>query len=265
MRNKLPKDLYGEKCYGVLCQGSSVCEGCVVEKTFQSKKTCTTEKKIILPGGAETWIETCTYPIFDQDRNVTHVSEYARDITARKKAEEEKKLLINNLNHLSTTDGLTGIFNRRALTDILQREIERAQRYENDLSLILCDVDNFKSINDTYGHAAGDKALRAISESLATALRKADIMGRYGGDEFMIILPETSLSGANKLAEKVLKAARGIELEFDGNKLKGLSLSIGIASCCTAVENVDTLVRLADTALYAAKHGGRNMVSTATS
>ncbi len=261
IRNKLPKDLYGEKCYEVLCMGNRVCDGCVVEKTFQLKKPCEKEKAIVLPGGSETWIEICTYPIFDRNRNVTHVIEYARDITDRKKAEEEKKLLINNLNHLSTTDGLTGLFNRRALTDILQREIERAQRYESELSLILCDVDKFKSINDTYGHAAGDKALRATSESLRMALRKTDFLGRYGGDEFMIILPETSLSGAKKIAEKIRVSAREIDLELPGKGSIGLTLSIGVASCFTPLDNSDTLVRLADSALYTSKHGGRNRVS----
>lgn len=261
IRNKLPGDLYGKKCYEALCGRNSVCEGCVVEKTFRSKKSCTKEKVIIPPGGSETWIDICTYPIFDRNRSITHVIEYARDVTVRKKSEEEKKLLINNLSHLSTTDGLTGLFNRRALTDILQREIERAERYVSDLSLIRCDVDKFKSINDTYGHAAGDKALQAVSESLKMALRKSDILGRYGGDEFMIILPETSLDGAKKLAEKIRVAVLEIALELPGNKRISLSLSVGVASCCAPMENIDTLVKLADTALYTAKHEGRNMVS----
>jgi len=216
---------------------------------------------IISPGGSETWIDICTYPIFDRNRSITHVIEYARDVTVRRKAEEEKKLLINNLNHLSTIDGLTGLFNRRALTDILQRELERAERYGSDLSLILCDVDKFKSINDIYGHAAGDKALQAVSESLKIALRKSDILGRYGGDEFMIILPETSLDGAKKLAEKIRVAVLEIALELPVNARIGLSLSVGVASCCAPMEDIDTLVKLADTALYTSKHEGRNMVS----
>lgn len=262
MRNKLPEDLYGEKCYEVLCQRSSVCEGCAVEKTFRSKIPCTKEKMITPPGGSETWIDICTYPIFDRNRSVTHVIEYARDVTVRRKAEEEKKLLINNLSHLSTTDGLTGLFNRRSITDLLQHEIERAERYMSDLSLILCDVDKFKSINDTYGHAAGDKALQAVSESLKTALRKSDILGRYGGDEFMIILPETSLDGAKKLAEKVRIAVLEIALDLPVQERIGLSVSVGVASCCSQMEDIDTIVKLADTALFTSKRQGRNRVST---
>jgi diguanylate cyclase (GGDEF)-like protein len=192
---------------------------------------------------------------------VTHVVEYTRDITDRKKSEEEKKLLIENLNYLSTTDSLTGLCNRRALTDTLHREIERAQRYDADLSLILCDLDKFKLINDTYGHAAGDAALQSVSEALKTSLRKTDILGRYGGDEFMIILPETSLAGAKLLAEKVRFAVSEIELSVDKKKRIGLSLSLGVASCCAPAENIDTLVRLADSALYTSKQSGRNKVS----
>ena len=261
LRNRLPGDLQGEKCYEVLCKGNSVCEGCAVERTFRLKKPCTKEKVIMSPDVPETWIDISTYPIFDRNRNITHVIEYARDVTVRKKAEEEKKLLLNNLNHLSTTDGLTGLFNRRALTDILQHEIERAERYVSDLSLLLCDIDKFKSVNDTYGHAAGDKALQAVAESLKIALRKSDILGRYGGDEFMIILPETSLDGAKKLAEKIRGAVNEISLELPMHQRISLSVSVGVASCCAPMENIDTLVKLADTALYTSKHEGRNMVS----
>ena len=212
-------DLFGKKCYEALHGRNSVCEDCVIVKTFQSKDPCAKEKQITQPNGTEMWIEIYTYPILDQQRNVTHVVEYTRDITDRKKSEEEKKELIENLNHLSTTDSLTGLCNRRALTEMLQYEIDRAQRYDTDLSLILCDLDRFKSINDTYGHAAGDDALQAVSEALKISLRKTDILGRYGGDEFMIVLPETSLAGAKMLAEKVRLAVS--EIEFPLRKTSG--------------------------------------------
>jgi diguanylate cyclase (GGDEF)-like protein len=147
---------------------------------------------------------------------------------------------------------------------MLTHEIDRASRYDADLSLILCDVDNFKAINDTHGHTAGDRALQKVAETLKNSLRRADILGRYGGDEFMIILPETGLEGAKSLAEKVRIAVEGLELELElpGQKAISLSLSLGVASCCEPLENIDTLVSLADTALYASKQAGRNKVST---
>jgi len=261
MKSMQAKDLFGKKCYEALHGRNSVCEDCVFEKTFQSKDPCAKEKRVPQANGTDLWIEIYTYPILDQQRNVTHVVGYTRDITDRKKSEEEKKQLIENLNYLSTTDSLTGLCNRRALTDTLHREIERAQRYDTDLSLILCDLDKFKIINDTYGHAAGDAALQAVSEALKSSLRKTDILGRHGGDEFMIILPETSLDGAKLLAEKVRVAVSEIELSVEKNKRIGLSLSLGVASCCAPAENIDSLVRLADSALYTSKQMGRNKVS----
>lgn len=260
-RNKLSTDLFGKKCYEILHDRTKSCDDCVVEKTFRSKDPCAKEKLVMLPDGSEAWFEILTYPIFDQQKNVSHVVEYSRDITFRKKDEKEKEELIKTLNHLSTTDSLTGLLNRRALNEMLQHEIDRAGRYDTDLSLIICDVDLFKQINDSYGHTTGDRALIAVSETLRRTLRKADILGRYGGDEFMIILPETSLAGAQSLAEKVRAAVEGQELDLPGRKRTGLTLSIGVASCCTPDDNLDTLVSLADAALYASKEAGRNKIS----
>jgi diguanylate cyclase (GGDEF)-like protein/PAS domain S-box-containing protein len=263
-KNRRARELFGKTCYVVMHNRTGVCDECVVEKTFQSKDPWTKEKQITLHDGSEAWVEIYTYPIFDQKGDVSHVVEYTRDITDRKKEEEERKQLIRSLNHLSITDSLTGLFNRRALNDMLTHEIDRASRYNTDLSLILCDVDNFKAINDTHGHTAGDRALQKVAETLKNSLRRADILGRYGGDEFMIILPETGLEGAKSLAEKVRIAVEGLELELElpGQKAISLSLSLGVASCCEPLENIDTLVSLADTALYASKQAGRNKVST---
>jgi diguanylate cyclase (GGDEF)-like protein len=144
---------------------------------------------------------------------------------------------------------------------MLHHEIDRSSRYNNDLSLILCDIDKFKKINDTLGHCAGDRALLAVAAVLQQTLRKSDLLGRYGGDEFMIILPETSLAGAKKLAEKVRQAVEELDIEAPGSKRFRFTLSIGVASCCAPIENIDTIVALADTALYASKETGRNKVS----
>jgi diguanylate cyclase (GGDEF)-like protein/PAS domain S-box-containing protein len=260
-RGKRSKDLFGKKCYEVLYKRTGSCDNCVVEKTFRSKGPCAKEKLVTLPDGSEAWFEISTYPIFDQQKNVSHVVEYSRDITFRKNEEKEKEKLIKTLNHLSTTDSLTGLLNRRALNEMLGHEIKRASRSATDLSLIICDVDLFKHINDTYGHTAGDRALLAVSEALRQTLRKSDILGRYGGDEFMIILPETSLAGAQSLAEKVRAAVEGLELELPGDKRTGLTLSSGVASCCMPGDNLDTLVSLADAALYSSKEAGRNRIS----
>jgi diguanylate cyclase (GGDEF)-like protein/PAS domain S-box-containing protein len=263
-RDKRSSDLFGKKCFEALHSRPGVCDDCIVDRTFQSKDPCAKEKQMVLPDGSIAWVEIFTYPVLDPAGRVSHVIEYTRDITDRKKEEEERRQLIDKLNHLSMTDSLTGLFNRRALNDMLMHEIERATRYSTDLSLVLCDIDMFKKINDAYGHTAGDRALLSVAAILLQTLRKSDIVGRYGGDEFMVILPETSLAGAKKLAEKVRLAIEMMDFDFFGNRPVRITLSMGVASCCTPADNIDTLVALADKALYESKDAGRNKVSTKT-
>ncbi len=265
LKGKRDDELIGRKCYEIFENRNAVCESCVVDQSFQSKDPCAKEKQITILNGNPIWVEIYTYPIVDENGNVTHVIEYTRDITERKKAEQVKRRLIESLEHLSNTDSLTGLTNRRALTDSLIYEVDRARRYGSDLSLILCDIDSFKAINDTYGHDAGDRALQIISETLKAQLRKADIAGRYGGDEFMLILPETSLEGAENLADKLLAVVRTTALQIPAGLAVPLSISIGVAGLQTSDGTVDALVKRADKALYSSKQRGRNCVSTVSS
>ncbi len=265
LKNRRDDELIGRKCYEVFENRNTVCETCVVDQSFRSKDPCVKEKQVTIREGNSIWVEIYTYPIIDENGNVTHVMEYTRDITERKKAEHVKRRLIESLEHLSKTDSLTGLTNRRALTDSLIYEMDRAKRYGSDLSLILCDIDSFKAINDTYGHDAGDSALQVISETLKTQLRKADIAGRYGGDEFMLILPETSLEGAENLAGKLLAVVRATALSVPGGRVVPLSISIGVAGLKASDGTIDSLVKRADKALYSSKQRGRNCVSTVSS
>ncbi len=254
-------NLLGRPCFETLYGRAGICEECVIEKTFRTSGSCTQEKLAATPGGTKVWMEIYTYPVFNERGEVSHVIEYARDITDRKAMEEEKERLIKKLNLLSTTDSLTGLLNRRALNDILDHEIDRSSRYLSDLSLVICDIDRFKQINDTCGHTAGDLALQSISGTIKGVLRRADLLGRYGGDEFMIILPETSLTGAKNLAEKIRASVENSEFRIPAGRMIKLSVSLGVASCCVPTENIDTLVARADAALYASKQAGRNTVS----
>jgi diguanylate cyclase (GGDEF)-like protein/PAS domain S-box-containing protein len=264
LKNVRAADLIGRKCHETLENSESVCEGCIVDKSFQSADPCAKEKKVVLKSGASTWVEIYTYPIIDDDGKVTHVMEYTRDITERKKVEEEKKLLIERLEYLSRTDSLTGLMNRRALTDSFLYEIDRAARYGSELSIILCDIDNFKEINDAWGHDMGDRTLQAVSATLKTILRKADIVGRHGGDEFLLILPETSVKGAEGLANKLLAAVRDTDLRSRDGKRIGITISIGVACLEIGRDNMDTFIKRADDAMYASKQAGRDRVSTVT-
>lgn len=264
MKSKSTQDLIGKICYEVLENRDSVCDACVIKRTFDAADPFAKDKIVTLPDGSEVWVEIYTYPIIDEDGRVSHVIEYIRDITDRKKSEEERKHLIEELNHLSRTDSLTGLLNRRALTERLEYEVNRAKRYHSELSLILCDIDNLKAINDTYGHNEGDRALQILSGTFSELVRRPDIVGRYGGDEFMLILPETPISGAVNLAERVRTSVEKAGFKLTDEERIPISLSLGATSLHAADDDVNSLVQRSDDALYISKQTGRNKVTIKT-
>ncbi len=263
LKSKSVEELIDRVCFQVLEDRENVCEGCVIRKTFQSGDPCAKEKKVTLQTGETLWLEIYTYPILDDHGKTVQVIEYTRDVTDRKKSEEDRKRLIGRLEYLSSVDGLTGLLNRRALTEQLMYEIERARRYKAPLSVMLCDMDNLKEINDRHGHLAGDTAIQLISATLRDALRSVDIAGRYGGDEFMLILPETPLDGARSIAEKIHKEVGKAEVRLDNDVRVSLSLSIGLATLAGPPEELDGFITRVDSALYTAKHSGRNRITVA--
>jgi diguanylate cyclase (GGDEF)-like protein/PAS domain S-box-containing protein len=168
---------------------------------------------------------------------------------------DEQKALEARLEHLASTDDLTGVLNRRRLFELAKAEVDRSERYGRPFSVAMIDVDLFKKLNDEHGHAAGDEALRALVTIVARALRKVDVLGRYGGEEFLLLLPETETSGAVEVAERMRAA---IESE-SGAYAHAITVSVGVAEGRPR-EGLDALLRRADAALYAAKQGGRNRV-----
>jgi len=158
---------------------------------------------------------------------------------------------------LSILDGLTGIYNRRFLELFLNKEVERCRRYQRGLSVIMLDIDHFKKYNDTYGHPAGDIILQKVAKLLQEHGRRLDIVARFGGDEFALILPETDQSGAAHLAEAI--RAR-VEALFAADK--GITISLGVASMYPGHDGSEELIQTADLALYEAKRGGKNRVCT---
>jgi len=161
---------------------------------------------------------------------------------------------------LAKTDELTGCLSRRYLMERLDNELERAVRYERLLGLVMFDIDDFKRLNDTHGHITGDAALRSIGEVLRRSLRTADFVGRYGGDEFLLVLPETSVHGTHQLAERIRNGVSRREFELRGGKLR-LTVSGGVVGFPDSqVVSLEDLIDRADKALYAAKAAGRNKV-----
>ncbi len=160
---------------------------------------------------------------------------------------------------LAVRDGLTDLYNRRAFNELLVQAVAREDRQKGRLALILLDLDHFKKLNDTYGHPAGDAALRASARVLLQHLRKGDVAARYGGEEFVVILPGTDEEGAMHLAERVRGAIERHRLVFEGARI-ALSASLGAAVWPLDGQDPEALLAAADRALYAAKEGGRNRV-----
>jgi diguanylate cyclase (GGDEF)-like protein len=168
------------------------------------------------------------------------------------------------LSRQARTDPLTGLDNRLKLSEDLEQLHRRSGRYGEQYSLAMCDVDNFKSYNDVYGHQAGDLALRAVAAALLGIVRKSDGVYRYGGEEFLLVLPQQSVSAAKALMERVLEAVRDLAIVHAGDPSGQLRLSAGISSFSAEHRvDADTLVGEADAALYAAKAAGRNRVELA--
>lgn len=166
-------------------------------------------------------------------------------------------LEFNQLQKIALHDPLTAVMNRASLLDLLPREVNRAQRYDQDLSVIMIDIDHFKSINDSVGHLGGDEVLRQVAEAIKSSVRGSDLAFRFGGDEFVILLPNTLAKGAHTAAEHIVEAVEKSQV----HELYNIKpqLSMGIAEYRKG-ESHQELIRRADNALYKAKSNGRNCI-----
>ncbi len=186
----------------------------------------------------------------------------ATEITAKKRVEEKLQKLSRKLTVLANTDSLTGVHNRRNFEVLAQRLFNRARRHRKDLSLLLIDADHFKQINDRYGHHVGDQVLQAITRCLEKSLRDYDVLGRIGGEEFAVLLPETGVMDAWQIAQRLCKSCEELQIRNEERHID-VTVSIGLASVegrSVQTSDLDCLLRDADKALYTAKHGGRNQV-----
>lgn len=177
-----------------------------------------------------------------------------------KRLQDDLRAMNEHLRHLSTVDPLTTLFNRRFLTEILETELLRAKRLRSSLALLVVDIDHFKSVNDGFGHQMGDKVLVQVAETLRQGLRTYDIASRYGGEEFVLVLPGTGISGGVEVAERLRRATESLSFDDVADRVK-VTVSIGVSSFSHEEgDSADALFARADQALYAAKNKGRNRV-----
>jgi len=163
---------------------------------------------------------------------------------------------------LASTDPLTGLLNRRRFLELAVAEHLRAGRHQRPLSLVLIDLDHFKRVNDQHGHRMGDAVLRTAAAILSGAIRGSDLAARFGGEELVLLLPETDLNGAAGMAERLRQGFAAAITSLDGTDVR-VTASLGVAAWRGPGESLDTLIHRADQALYAAKHAGRDKVMVA--
>ncbi|HEY8345781.1 MAG TPA: diguanylate cyclase [Symbiobacteriaceae bacterium] len=211
----------------------------------------TLEAELTRKNGTRIWTETTIAPLIDSDGKQIGLVGVVRDITDRKRIEDE-------LYRLATTDALTGAFNRRHFWELASREITRSIRYGHPVSLILLDVDHFKTLNDTYGHAVGDLVLRTLVEVGQKNLRATDILARIGGEEFAVLLPGICLADAVRVAERLRRTYEQVKIPLEAGGSISFTISAGAAQKTCSDTTFDDLYRKADMALYEAKNGGRN-------
>lgn len=236
---------------------------------LQSRAFCTWEEhprlfdfKSTRPmtGHSEKMFQNITFiPLHGLDNRVSQVCLMVYDVTEIATRKKELESANETLQRVSRTDGLTGLFNRSYWEDCLTLEFQRSQRSSRPASLILLDIDHFKTFNDTHGHQAGDQALRVVAQILKKFRRATDVAGRYGGEEFGIILPETTAEQAGIYAERLRQKIAATEINWDGASL-ALTISVGISELQSNMHVHHDWIEASDNALYQAKSEGRDRV-----
>ena len=239
-----------------------------------SGETIRAAYEFIAKDGTRIYGEIFGSPLLSKDGQIIGVVSIARDITERKQAEEELKKtheelqayvteiekLQAELREQALRDPLTGLYNRRYLAEMLENELARVKREKKPMSVIVTDIDHFKNINDNYGHQVGDEFLKKIADLISSHTRSSDIACRYGGEEFLLVMPGTSVKSATKRAEELRLECTQIQVPYENKKLS-VTLSFGVASYPAHGQRAEEIVIKADKALYKSKRSGRNRVT----
>jgi diguanylate cyclase (GGDEF)-like protein/PAS domain S-box-containing protein len=216
---------------------------------------CETEALARKATGERYWADSVTSVVLDEEGRPAGYTRITRDTTERKLREDELK-------RFASTDYLTGALNRRAFFEAAEAELRRWRRYRGDLSVVVLDADRFKLVNDTHGHAAGDEVLKHLAEVAGELARETDLVARFGGEEFVVLLPHTPLEGARVFGERLRAAVEARPARTSAGDL-AVTVSVGVASMRDEDVDVAAMIDRADHALYAAKQNGRNRVEAA--
>jgi diguanylate cyclase (GGDEF)-like protein len=204
------------------------------------------------------YIPVCTFVAYMANRITEQRKQLKLAVVDLKKAREEREIMMIKLKKAASTDDLTGLMNRRAINQELQHEFKRIKRYKSELTLLLADVDHFKQINDTFGHDCGDIVLKKISLVLQESIRDTDFAARWGGEEFLIVLPDTKLSSGKVLAERLLNNIAKVTMDYQDQPIS-FTISVGLLQASNE-QSIEDAIKIADTYLYSAKKQGRNCI-----
>ena len=203
-------------------------------------------------------------PVIEEDSTVREWVGICSDITERKRHEDQlaaaNARIVEVLQQQAIRDSLTGLFNRQYLDETLEREIRRSQRIKAPLSVVMLDIDHFKIFNDTYGHAAGDEVLKTLGKTLRETVRASDVVCRYGGEEFVVVLLDADLATAIPSVERICVEIKRRRCVYQGQTLPAIKVSAGIAQYPVHGSSAEALLRAADEAMYAAKNAGRDRI-----
>lgn len=203
---------------------------------------------------------TTLLPLKGLDNSVEQICLIIYDVTDVATNRRQLQAANKELQRLSSTDRLTGLFNRGHWEEMLRQDYARHRRYDSNAALVMFDIDHFKKINDSYGHQAGDTVIQQTANLIRQNMRDADIAGRYGGEEFVVLLPDTDNEGAVMFAERLRQAVEDLEVIHESHNIR-FTISLGIADLSLPTNGYAQLIERADNALYMSKSGGRNRVT----
>lgn len=203
---------------------------------------------------------TVILPLHGVNTTVEHICLIIYDVTNVATNKQQLQAVNQQLKHLSRTDRLTGLNNRGYWEECLQHEYARHRRYQSMAALVMFDIDHFKAVNDTYGHPAGDKVIQAVAEVVREQVRDTDYPGRYGGEEFVVLLPDVDSAGAMLFAERLRQRIEALLVTYENQSIP-FTISLGVADLSYPTNGHQQLIERADQALYASKQGGRNQTN----